>query len=226
MRWLRTRPRTARWTRWSAAALAGALVWCGFTRADGAPMRTPLPEFTQTAPAAWINAAPLTLADLRGHVVLVHVWAFECWNCYRSFPWLNGLDEKYRGRGLVTIGIHSPEFPQESEPARVLAKTREFGLHHAVMLDNDHAYWRALDNRYWPAWYVVDANGDIRAVVVGEAHAGDQRARAIEAAIDALLAEASSRAAPARRSARRRAARAARLACRACESARAVRRRC
>ena len=148
-----------------------------------------LPEFTQTSTAAWINSPPLTVAQLRGHVVLLHVWAFECWNCYRSFPWLNTLHEKYESRGVIAVGIHSPEFPQESERARVIAKTGEYGLRHAVMMDNDHAYWRALGNQYWPAWYVVDAHGRIRAVVIGEAHAGDPRARAVESEIDALLAE-------------------------------------
>ena len=183
--------RRARSVCWRAlAAVVGACALCGSAPlVAAATVPTRLPEFTQTAPAAWINSAPLTLAQLRGHVVLVHVWAFECWNCYRSFPWLNALDEKYRGHGLVTIGIHTPELAQESEPRRVIAKTHEFGLQHAVMMDNDYRYWRALDNHYWPAWYVVDARGEIRTVVIGEAHAGDQRARAVEAAIDSLLAE-------------------------------------
>ena len=157
---------------------------------SGSAAGTPLPEFTQTAADGWINSAPLKVSDLRGHVVLLHVWAFECWNCYRSFPWLTALEDKYQSRGLVSIGVHTPELPQESDAAKVVAKTEEFGLHHPVMIDNDSAYWRALDNHYWPAWYVVDAQGRIRKLVIGEAHAGDQRAQAVEAAIDALLKEA------------------------------------
>jgi len=170
----------------AAFALFGAAAAAPRSTVDG----TPLPEFTQASAAAWINSAPLTVAQLRGHVVLLHVWAFECWNCYRSFPWLTALEDKYRSRGLISIGIHTPELPQESDPAQVIAKTKEFGVRHPVMLDNDYAYWRALDNHYWPAWYVVDADGRIRKLVIGEAHAGDQRARSVEAAIDALLAEA------------------------------------
>jgi thiol-disulfide isomerase/thioredoxin len=183
--------------RWRSALphlmLFAALALCDSadaTLASDATPRAALPEFTQTGADAWINSAPLTVAQLSGHVVLLHVWAFECWNCYRSFPWLHALEDEYRSRGLVVVGIHTPELPEESEPARVIAKTREFGLRHAVMIDNDSAYWRALGNHYWPAWYVVDTHGDIRKLVIGEAHAGDQRARAVEAAIDALLAEA------------------------------------
>ena len=171
-------------------AMAAAADATGGAADTGSAAGTPLPEFTQTAPEAWINSAPQKVSDLRGHVVLVHVWAFECWNCYRSFPWLTGLEEKYRSRGLVSIGIHTPELPREHDPDQLIAKVKEYGVHHPVMIDNDYAYWHALDNHYWPAWYIVDAQGRIRKVVVGEAHAGDQRARSVEAAIDALLAEA------------------------------------
>ncbi|MEW5788060.1 MAG: redoxin family protein [Pseudomonadota bacterium] len=149
----------------------------------------PAPEFTQTAPAGWINSAPLTLASLRGRVVLLDVWTFACWNCYRSFPWLNDLEARLRDRGLQVVGIHSPEFDHERDPAAVRAKVREFGLDHPVMLDNDFRYWKALGNRYWPAYYLIDKQGRIRAHFVGETHRGDARAREIEARIVALLAE-------------------------------------
>jgi thiol-disulfide isomerase/thioredoxin len=172
--------------RW---ALLAALAWFASTGAASASSGSALPEFTQTDAQAWINSAPLTVSQLSGHVVLLHVWAFECWNCYRSFPWLHALEEKYRSRGLVVVGIHTPELPEESDTTKLAAKTKEFGITHAVMIDNDSAYWRALDNHYWPAWYIVDAHGAIRKLVIGEAHDGDQRARAVESAIDALLAE-------------------------------------
>lgn len=87
------------------------------------------------------------------------------------------------------IGVHSPEFDHERDPTRVAAKIAEFGLDHPVMLDNDHRYWRALQNRYWPAYYLVDKAGRIRGVYVGETHAGDARAARIEEQIRALLAE-------------------------------------
>ncbi len=146
-----------------------------------------LPEFTHGSTAEWINSGPLRVADLRGRVVLLHVWTFECWNCYRSFPWLGSVVERFGPRGLVTIGVHSPEFDRERIRDDVVSKAKAFGLEHPTMIDNDFSYWRALDNRYWPAWYVVDRQGVIRTVIVGETHRGDSRAAAIETAIDELL---------------------------------------
>jgi hypothetical protein len=147
----------------------------------------PLPEFTHLAAADWINSEPLQVPDLRGRVVLLHVWTFECWNCYRSFPWLETVVERFGPRGLVTIGVHSPEFDRERVRDDVVARAKKFGLKHPTMIDNDLSYWRALDNRYWPAWYIVDQRGIIRAVVVGEIHAGDRRAVSVEETIDSLL---------------------------------------
>ncbi len=149
----------------------------------------PLPAFSAKAPEAWINSAPLELAELRGRVLLVDVWTFDCWNCYRSFPWLKRLEAELANEDFQVIGIHSPEFEHEHERAKVAAKVREFGLHHPVMLDNDFAYWRALENRYWPSFYLVDKAGRIRFRHVGETHIGDARARRIEAGIKQLLAE-------------------------------------
>jgi thiol-disulfide isomerase/thioredoxin len=146
-----------------------------------------LPEFTHQAATDWINSKPLQLADLRDSVVLLHVWTFECWNCYRSFPWLESVVARFAPRGLVTIGVHSPEFDRERVREVVVAKAKKFGLSHPTVIDNDLSYWRALENRYWPAWYVVDQQGLIRAVIVGEIHRGDSRAAAVEKAIDALL---------------------------------------
>lgn len=149
----------------------------------------PAPEFTQDDPFDWINSEPLTLADLRGKVVLVDFWTFDCWNCYRSFPWLKSLEDKFEGEGLQVVGVHTPEFAHEKVKANVSAKVEAFGLHHPVMLDNDFAYWNAMGNRYWPAYYLLDKQGRVRAVFIGETHAGDDRARAVEAAIENLLAE-------------------------------------
>ena len=151
--------------------------------------RRPLPEFTTQNPQFWLNSLPLQVEALRGQVVLVDVWTFDCWNCYRSFPWLKGVEEKFSGKAFQVVGIHSPEFEHERDPARVSAKIREFGLQHPVMMDNDFAYWRALGNRYWPAYYLVDKKGVIRHLHVGETHAGDARARRIAELIRDLLAE-------------------------------------
>ena len=148
----------------------------------------PAPEFTGSD-TDWLNGGPLDWQQLRGKVVLLDVWTFECWNCYRSFPWLRTLERGFAARGLRVIGIHSPEFEREREPARVRAKVREFELDHPVMIDNDLAYWRALGNRYWPAFYLVDKQGRVRQVFVGETHAGDAQATRIEAQVEKLLAE-------------------------------------
>ncbi len=149
----------------------------------------PVPEFTSTRPEQWVNSPPLTTAKLRGQVLLIDVWTFDCWNCYRSFPWLKGLEARLANQPFRVIGVHSPEFEHERELARVAAKVREFGLEHPVMLDNDFAFWRALGNRYWPAFYLVDKEGLIRHLHVGETHAGTARARLIEEQLDSLLSE-------------------------------------
>jgi thiol-disulfide isomerase/thioredoxin len=185
---------TARPALWAAAlllALAGAALRPGVPAAEPqAPLKAmPAPEFTHTAPQDWLQSPPLRLADLRGHAVLLDVWTFDCWNCYRSFPWLNALEARLGPQGLRVIGIHSPEFERERDPAAVTRKMAEFGLKHPVMLDNDFSYWRALGNRYWPAWYLLDKQGRIRAHHVGETPAGDARAQRIEEELRALLAE-------------------------------------
>ena len=107
----------------------------------------PLPEFTHNAPVDWLNSSPIRVESLRGKVVLIDFWTFECWNCYRSFPWLNELEGKFSNREFMVIGVHSPEFARERDRAAVAAKVKEFGLQHPVMIDNDFSYWRAMNNR-------------------------------------------------------------------------------
>ena len=147
------------------------------------------PEFTQTAAERWLNSAPLRIADLRGKVIMLDFWAFECWNCYRSFPWLNDLEARFQDKGLQIIGIHTPEFEREKNPETLARKIKEFKLHHPVMMDNDFAYWNAMRNRYWPAFYLIDKKGNVRATFIGETHVNSAQAKRIEAAIEALLAE-------------------------------------
>lgn len=146
-----------------------------------------MPEFTQVDPAAWINSKPLSVKDLRGKVILIDVWTYGCWNCYKSFPWLRALEDKFSGQDFQVIGIHSPEFDREKERDNVVKKVEEFMLHHPVMMDNNRAYWRSLHNRYWPAYYIVDKEGNIRDAFIGETHAGDRNAKKIEKLITKLL---------------------------------------
>jgi thiol-disulfide isomerase/thioredoxin len=159
--------------------------------AEGGPLREPVPapEFTHRSANEWINSTPLSLSDLRGKVVLVDFWTFDCWNCYRSFPWLKDMEARLGEKGLQVIGVHSPEFEREKVKANIVAKVKEFGLKHPVMIDTDFSYWHAMGNHYWPAYYLIDKHGSLRAVFVGETHKGDARAEAIESTIKALLAE-------------------------------------
>ncbi len=146
-------------------------------------------EFPHQQPDFWINSEPLTLQDLQGKVVLLDFWTFDCWNCYNSFPWMINLEKRFEGQGLQVIGVHTPEFEHEKVRKNVEAKVKEFGLHHPIMLDNDFSYWRAMHNRYWPAFYLIDKKGQVRSVFFGETHEGDSQAIRIEKIINDLLAE-------------------------------------
>lgn len=171
-----------------AAALATAVL--AITPADRkAGVGQFAPAFTHRDASEWLNSPPLEWKELRGKVVLLDFWTFGCWNCYRSFPWLKAVEKRYHDRGLRVIGVHSPEFEHERDIDNVRRKVAEFGLEHPVMIDNDFSYWRALRNRYWPAFYLVDKRGKVRGVFVGETHEGDRRATKIESAIEKLLQE-------------------------------------
>jgi thiol-disulfide isomerase/thioredoxin len=148
-----------------------------------------LPEFTHSSAEYWINSAPLTIQNLlkSDKIILIDMWTFDCWNCYRSFPWLNALEKKYQDKGLQIIGIHTPEFDHEKIRANIEHKVKEFKLHHPIMIDNDFSYWRALNNRYWPSYYLVNQQGEIVYSHVGESHKGDRKAKQLEQALLALL---------------------------------------
>ena len=147
------------------------------------------PSFPHTEASQWINSEPLTIEDLRGKVVLLDFWTFGCWNCYRSFPWLRAVEEKYQDQPFQVMGVHTPEFDNERIYENIVEKVKEFKLHHPTMIDNDYSYWRAMNNRYWPAFYLIDKKGIVRAVYIGETHKGDRRAKAIQKTIDELLME-------------------------------------
>ena len=150
---------------------------------------TKAPEFTHSAAASWINSKPLKLEDLKGKVVLLDIWTFGCWNCYRSFPWMNEMEKRLEGKDFTIIGVHTPEFDHEHDRNKVIAKAKEFNLKHPIMIDNDFSYWNALNNQYWPTYYLIDKQGRLRARFFGETHKGDKKALQIEASIEYLLAE-------------------------------------
>jgi thiol-disulfide isomerase/thioredoxin len=149
----------------------------------------PLPEFTQTSKQAWINSPPLSIEDLTGKVTLIDVWTFDCWNCYRSFPWLNSLEARFDPSVFAVIGVHTPEYDHEKVRSAVVNKANEFKLHHPIMMDNNFSYWKALNNQYWPAYYLVDKKGSIRYRFIGETHKNSRKAKSITQAIERLLAE-------------------------------------
>ena len=148
-----------------------------------------LPQFTQKNAESWINAKPLVVEDLKGKVVLIDVWTYGCWNCYRSIPWLNSLEKRFGDDDFIIVGIHTPEFDHETKREKVVAKCEEFMVTHPVMMDNDFAYWKALKNRYWPTFYVADKQGRVKGVFIGETHEGDRRAKDVEKLIAKLIAE-------------------------------------
>jgi thiol-disulfide isomerase/thioredoxin len=139
----------------------------------------------------WINSAPLTREALRGKVVLVDFWTYSCINCQRTLPYVRDWHAKYRDRGLVVIGVHTPEFAYEKEADNVRRAVAKFGISYPVALDNDYAIWRAYGNQYWPAFYFVDAQGRIR-----RRHFGEGEYERNESAIVQLLAEARHAASP------------------------------
>lgn len=118
--------------------------------------------------SAWINSPPLNLSSLRGKVVLVDFWTYSCINCIRSIPHLNAWESEYGQNGLVIIGVSTPEFQFEHNYSNVAAAVKKFNITYPVALDNNYATWDAYANQYWPADYLVDANGDLRYVSYGE----------------------------------------------------------
>lgn len=162
---------------------------CAQGQAASTSAMQPAPAFTHTNADDWLNSPPLTWKDLKGQVVLVDVWTFDCWNCYRSIPWLKTVEAKYQDKGFGIIGVHSPELPRERVRANVVSKVAEYGIHYPVMIDNDLSYWSALGNQYWPAFYLVDKQGRIRERFIGETHVGDRNAEAVDKAVQALLME-------------------------------------
>jgi len=116
----------------------------------------------------WLNSPPLTPAGLRGKVVLIDIWTYTCINWLRTLPYVRAWAEKYKDRGLVVIGVHSPEFAFEKNIDNVRRAAKDMRVDYPIAVDSDHAIWRALKNEYWPAVYIVDAQGRIRHHQFGE----------------------------------------------------------
>jgi thiol-disulfide isomerase/thioredoxin len=147
---------------------------------------TKAPEFAQIS--GYINTpnnnSPITLSSLKGKVVLVYIWTYTCINSIRPMPYIDDWNQKYSDKGLVIVGVHSPEFTFEKNYTNVKDAVQRFGIRYPVILDSDHGTWNAYGNNYWPRYYLIDTQGYIRYDHVGE---GDYNQ--IEKSIQSLVAE-------------------------------------
>ena len=176
-----------------AAAIALAVVPMVLARVDGLPtvasgasvLGLSDPERALLGAGQWLNTTPLRADDFRGRVVLVNFWTYSCINSLRALPYVRAWAAKYKDRGLVVIGVHTPEFGFEKDVDNVRRANAALGVSYPVVLDSDYAIWQAFGNEAWPAVYFIDADGRVRGRVLGEG-GYDQSERLIQQ----LLSEA------------------------------------
>ena len=142
----------------------------------------PAPEFAELQ--NWVNSSPLTLASLKGKVVLINFWTFGCYNCQNTIPHVKDLYAKYHAKGFEIVGIHAPEFDYEKDAANVKKAVADDGITWPVAQDNGFKTWRRYKNGYWPAFYYLDRVGRVRHLHIGEGGYANQ-----DAVVAALLAE-------------------------------------
>lgn len=147
------------------------------------PVEGTLPSLSGAT--GWLNSPPLSAEQLRGKVVLIDFWTYSCINCLRAMPFVHEWAQRYRDHGLVVVGVHTPEFAFERDPRNVMKAVQQLKVQYPVALDNQYAIWRAFNNRYWPAHYFIDAQGNIRGHQFGEGNYAHS-----EQVIRRLLAEA------------------------------------
>ncbi len=139
------------------------------------------PEFTGIE--KWLNSEPLRMQGLAGKVVLVDFWTYSCVNCVNTLPHVVRWYETYRSQGFVVVGVHTPEFPFEKSTSNVETALQRFNIRFPVAQDNRYATWKAYNNQYWPAFYLVDKSGRVR-----RKHFGEGKYDEMEQAIKTLLA--------------------------------------
>jgi thiol-disulfide isomerase/thioredoxin len=164
------------------AALTIAVPPLGGSAIAGEPR--PAPQFQKID--TWLNSQPLAMDQLRGQVVLVDFWTYTCINCLNHLPHVKDWHAKYKDKGLVVVGVHTPEFAFEKSTKNVQQAIERLQIKHAVAQDNQFGTWRAFNNQYWPAIYLIDKQGRIV-----YSHFGEGRYRETESKIQALLAEPS-----------------------------------
>jgi thiol-disulfide isomerase/thioredoxin len=134
--------------------------------------------------ATWLNGPPLTAAALKGHVVIVDFWTFLCSNCQAALPYVRKLDADFRDKGLITIGVHTPELAPERDINNVRKALTKLGVTYPVPVDPEFTIWNRFNNRYWPSIYIFDKTGKLRYHFDGEGDYAEQRAL-----VQRLLAE-------------------------------------
>ncbi len=144
-------------------ALLGWALWPSHGQAYRPGM--PAPEIANNT---WLNSEPKRLSELRGKVVLIKFWTFGCYNCRNVEPYIKAWHDQYKDLGLVVIAVHSPEFSYERVLKNVRNYIREHDIQYAVAIDNDFTTWNRYKNRYWPAIYLIDKQGVIRHIRIGE----------------------------------------------------------
>lgn len=149
---------------------------------------SPVSELKLPAPAidsnSWINSEPLNWDALKGKVVLVEFWTFECYNCKNVEPYIKGWYDQFQNQDFEIVAVHSPEFDRERDINNVRQYVKGHTITYPVAIDNDFKIWRRFSNRYWPAMYLVDKQGNIRYRFIGEGNY-----KRIEKSIETLLSE-------------------------------------
>jgi peroxiredoxin len=154
---------------------------------DNALAPAAAPEFPKEV--EWLQGGPLKLADLRGRVTVLHFWTNGCINCIRNYPAYRAWQEKYAGKDVTLVGVHTPEFDREAPAERVRDKAKTNGLKFPIVLDNKARVWKAWGNRYWPSVYLIDKKGQVRYRWEGELHLDTAAGKRFAGHIDELLAE-------------------------------------
>ena len=155
--------------------VAASIYATGFTKVLLSPFGSSAEYNSQesaTAPdlatGEWINSGPLKLQDLRGRVVLIEFWTFGCYNCRNTLPFVKAWHDRYQDKGLTVIGVHSPEFEEERKVENLRREVASLGISYPVVTDNDYQTWKAYKVEAWPTVFVLDKQGRVRWMHVGE----------------------------------------------------------
>lgn len=152
----------------AAATLLAGFVFAG-SPVDSTPsLQTGVPQPEFTGIDTWLNSAPLDQKALRGKVVLVDFWTFDCINCAHTIPHIEDLYARYHDKGLVVVGVHTPEYVFERDTGNLKKALKRFGITYPVAQDNQYATWKSYGNQYWPAVYLFDQNGKLVYTHFGE----------------------------------------------------------